>query len=150
MADEPVQDYHFIRSLPNPSQGENAYALLHEIVACLQTLLTDGEPSRIDLQAIPLGEEDATLLRENLGEGPIQAEVADEGYVQIIETAIAGVWWLVELDEDEQVLAEYLEINFTPEVLQISAELVEDGRSALQARLFQLGLENSKTKPSDP
>ena len=142
MAAGTVTDYHFINSLPNPSQGENAHALLHEIVACLQLLLREGQPSRIDLDAIPLGEEDLALLQDNLGEGPIQAEVVDEetGVVRVIETGIAGVWWLQQLDEDDAVIGQYLEINSIPELMRISEELIADGRDALQARLFQLGL----------
>ena len=152
MHDKGVMDYHFIHHLPNPSQGENAYALLYEIADCLQRLVQNGEPSRIELDAIPLGDEDLALLRENLGDGPIQAEVLDEddGVVQISETGIAGVWWLVELNADETVGGEYLEVNVLPEVLQVPLDIIEDGRDALQARLFQLGLGNRRrTDESD-
>lgn len=140
MTERSVTEYHFIDALSNPSQGENAHALLYEIVDCLRMLIDEGQPSRIDLDAIPLGEEDRQLLRENLGEGPIQAEVVEDGYVQVMETGIGGVWWLQELDDDESLTGEYLEINLLPEVLQVPMEQIVDGRDALQARLFQLGL----------
>ncbi len=149
MAEQPVTDYHFIDALPNPSQGENAHALLYEIVDCLRLLIEQGQPSRIDLGALPIGEEDYELLRNNLGEGPIQAEVADDGYVLVMETGIGGVWWLQELSDEEELVAEYLEVNLLPEALQVPPELIIDGRDALQARLFQLGLGERKRKNDD-
>ena len=151
MPDRAAREYHFIHQLPNPSQGENAYALLYEIVDCLRRLLEDGQPSRIELDAIPLSEADLDVLRENLGEGPIQAEVVDEddGIVQISETGIAGVWWLVELDADEVVRGEYLEVNTLPEVMQLPLDIIEEGRNALQARLFQLGLSSNRRRADD-
>lgn len=153
MTDQPSKEYHFIDSLHNPSSGENAYALLYEIVDCLQILLSDGQPSRIDLAAIPMSDDDLELLQENLGEGPIMAEVMEEegdGVLRISETGIPGVWWLQELDEEEQLQTEYIEINTIPEALQVDAELINDGRDALQARLFQLGLGRRPSLPPSP
>jgi hydrogenase-1 operon protein HyaF len=151
MADEGGREYHFVRNLSNPSQGENAYALLYEIADCLRRLLENGQPSRVELDAIPLSEKDLLVLEENLGEGPIQAEILDEeaGIVRVSETAIAGVWWLREMVENERVGREYLEINLIPEVLQVPLELIEDGHDALQARLFQLGLGDRRRKDED-
>jgi hydrogenase-1 operon protein HyaF len=153
MPDKGTKEYHFIDSLHNPSSGENAYALLYEIVDCLQALLTDGQPSRIDLSAIPMSDADLELLQENLGEGPIMAEVMEEdedGVLRISETGIPGVWWLQELDDEDLVQSEYIEINNIPEALQIDTVLISDGRDALQARLFQLGLGRRPSSPPSP
>lgn len=136
----------FLSQLSERSRGENGYALLHEVVVQLKRLLESDEPSHIDLRAIPLSEEDYALLDDILGEGGVSAEVQEFGISRIQATGIPGVWWVTHLDDEGQVLNEFLEINYCPEILIIPTEDIREGRSALQARLFEaeLGRRNRK------
>lgn len=135
-----------LQGLKNPSQGENGYALLHEIAELLQQLLTHDEPAHIDLRAIPLSRQDMALLAEALGEGEVFAEVAGFGLTRVRQTGIPGVWWVVHLDDEEQLIAEFIEINYCPEVLITPTEDIRDGREALRARLFEVEMARKRRK----
>lgn len=137
---------HLIDTLANVSRGDNAHALLHEIADLLQQLLAKDEPSHIDLQALPLSNDDLELLAETLGEGGVNAEVLEPGITRITSSGIPGVWWVVQLDESEQVIGKFIEINYCPEALIAPTEDIRDGREALKARLFEAGMRNRRAK----
>lgn len=124
--------------LKDPSQGENGYVLLHEVVELLQQLLSRDEPAHIDLRALPLSPLDIALLAETLGEGEVFAEVGGYGITRVRQTGIPGVWWVVHLGDEEQIIAEFIEVNYCPEVLITPTEDIRDGREALKARLFEV------------
>lgn len=147
MTQDNGDNIHLIDTLDNPSRGDNAHALLHEIVNLLEQLLEHDEPSHIDLQAIPLGQEDLDMLAESLGEGDINAEIIDYGVTRISATGIPGVWWVVQLDENEQILGKFIEINYCPESLIAADEDIREGREALKARLFEAGMKHSRRPP---
>ncbi len=120
-------------------RGAAARNLLHELVEMLRRLLEEDEPAHIDLGAMDLGEADYALLHQVLGEGEIVAQVTNFGRVSVIETGYAGIWWVTHMDEAGQVLSEFLEVSYCPEVLIAEQETVEDGRDALKAQLFEIG-----------
>lgn len=115
-----------------------ARKLLHELVERLEKLIKEDEPGHIELTAMELGEADYVLLRETLGEGDVMAEVSNFGEVTVMETGYAGIWWVTHLDEEGQVLSDFLEVGYCPEVLIADSETVEDGFNALKARLFEM------------
>jgi hydrogenase-1 operon protein HyaF len=121
-----------------PGRAAAARNLLHELVTLLGKLLKGDEPGHIDLTAMELGEEDYALLRETLGEGEILAQVSNFGRVSVMESGYAGIWWVTHLDEEGQVLSDFLEVSYCPEVLIADMESVEDGLNALKARLFEM------------
>jgi hydrogenase-1 operon protein HyaF len=125
-------------------RGAAARNLLHELVELLRKLLQEDEPSHIDLGAMELEEDDYALLRETLGEGEILAQVSNLGRVSVMESGYAGIWWVTHMDEAGQVLSEFLEVSYCPEVLIAEQETVEDGRNALKARLFELGMAHKR------
>lgn len=136
----------FLRNLKDPSQGENGYVLLHEVVNLLQQLLSRDEPSHIDLGSLPLSPQDLSLLAETLGEGDVFAEVANYGLTRVRQTGIPGVWWVVHLDEEEQIISQFIEVNYCPEVLITPTEDIRDGREALKARLFEVDMARKRGK----
>jgi hydrogenase-1 operon protein HyaF len=143
MAQKEKKNIRFINSLEDLSQGGNGRALLHEIVNLLLHLLREDEPSHIDLRQMSLNQKDIDLLTETLGEGEIFAELAEYGVTRIRQTGIPGV---VHLDEEEQVISEFIEINYCPEALITPVEDIHDGREALQARLFEVEMERKRGK----
>lgn len=147
MTQENGNNIHLIDTLDHPSQGDNAHAMLHEIVSLLEQLLEHDQPSHIDLQAIPLGPEDMRVLAEALGEGDIHAELMDFGFTRISATGIPGVWWVVQLDDAEQIIGEFIEINYCPDALIAADEDIREGREALKARLFEAGMKRTRRTP---
>ena len=146
MTQDERKNVGFLHSLKDPSQGENGYVLLHEVVKLLQQLLSRDEPSHIDLGSLPLSRQDMTLLAETLGEGEVFAEVANYGLTRVRQTGIPGVWWVVHLDEEEQIISEFIEVNYCPEVLITPTEDIRDGREALKARLFEVEMARKRGK----
>lgn len=144
MARDDNSTIHLINTLDHVSRGDNAHALLHEVVKLLGELLEHDEPSHIDLQAIPLGPEDMELLTDTLGEGETHAAVADFGITEISATGIPGVWWVVHMDDNDQIINKFLEINYVPEALIAPTEDIRDGREALKARLFEAGMRRKR------
>lgn len=138
MTQEELKEGRFLRNLKDPSQGENGYVLLHEVVNLLQQLLSRDEPGHIDLGSLPLSSQDMSVLTETLGEGEVFAEVVNYGHTRVRQTGIPGVWWVVHLDEEEQIISEFIEVNYCPEVLITPTEDIRDGREALKARLFEV------------
>lgn len=131
-------------ALKNSSQEEYGYVLLHKVAELLQQLLTRDEPGHIDLRAMPMSHQDMALLAETLGEGEVFAEVFDFGLTRVRQTGIPGVWWVVHLDDEEQILSEFIEVNYCPEVLITPTEDIHEGRAALQARLFEVEMERKR------
>ncbi len=117
----------------------NARAILQQIAQMLETLLTTGETGSIDLHALPLSPADRTFLSESLGTGEVQAEVEALGKSRAVETGISGVWWIVHHNADGDVIGEFVEVAFCPEILLTPVEDVRDGLDALRARLFVAG-----------
>jgi hydrogenase-1 operon protein HyaF len=114
-----------------------ARALLNEIAALLQNLLTEGDGGSVDLARIPLTDEDYDLLEDVLGEGEVTAEVNALGPTQIVETGVPGVWWVTHYNADDEVMAEFIEVAYCPEILLSPREDVQEGLDALQARLLE-------------
>jgi hypothetical protein len=123
-----------------PEQGKAARNLLHELVELLRRLLEYDEPSHIDLGAMELDEADYQVLRETLGEGDILAQVTNYGRVSVMESGYGGIWWVTHMDAEGQVLSDFLEVSYCPEVLIAEQEEVQDGRDALKAHLFEMGM----------
>ncbi len=138
------QKLPLLQRLKDPSQGENGYVLLHEVVELLKQLLDRDEPAHIDLRSMPLSPLDMALLADTLGEGEVFAEVGGYGITRVRQTGIPGVWWVLHLDDNEHLLAEFIEVNYCPEVLITPTEDIRDGREALKARLFEVDIARKK------
>lgn len=123
------------------SGNGSAKAVLREIEQRLEKLVQQGEESSIDLSGLPLSPEDYDLLEETLGEGEVVAEVHSLGASRIHETGIPGVWWVTHYNDEDEVLAEFIEVAWCPEILLTPEEDAKDGLEALRARLFELGQE---------
>lgn len=121
---------------PSPRIG-NALAILHEVQTRLEELVAGGQPSVIDLRAMPLAPGDYETLQRLLGEGEVMATVEALGPTRVRETAIRGVWWVTHCNATEQVIAEFIEITRVPTLLRTVDEDLVDGLSRLRERLAQ-------------
>ncbi len=146
MTHEQHKNQRLHHGLTDPSQGENGYVLLNEVVELLQQLLSRDEPAHIDLRALPLSPLDMALLADTLGEGEVFAQVGGYGITRVRQTGIPGVWWVVHLGDEEQLIAEFIEVNYCPEVLITPIEDIRDGREALKARLFEVEMARKRGK----
>jgi hydrogenase-1 operon protein HyaF len=126
----------------------SARIILGEIARLLESLLETGEGGSIEVSNLPLTDEDYDLLDENLGEGEVSADVMSPGPVHVVETGIGGVWWVTHLNAEDEVLAEFIEVAFCPEILMSPGEDVVEGLAGLKARLFEAHLSESADERS--
>jgi hydrogenase-1 operon protein HyaF len=70
----------------------NLLPILHEVRHALQRLQDTGQPTVIDLMAIPITLAEESQLEAVLGPGEIKAQLDSLGPSEICETGIAGVW----------------------------------------------------------
>jgi hydrogenase-1 operon protein HyaF len=113
----------------------NARPILGEVRHALERLLDSGEPTQIDLGAMPFGPGDEDRLLDWLGRGEVTASIEALGPTRIHETALRGVWLVEYLNADEQRIALHLEIDEVPRLLRAPHEDLRDGLAELDAQL---------------
>jgi len=127
----------------NPPPGEpgltgNAPPLLRELAEQVRRLLESGEPSAIDLSALPLTPADLDWLREKLGEGEIAVTLQASGVSTLNETACPGVWWVTHRNEQGAVASQFIEVAFVPELVKAHPQDVAIGQEQLELLLSGL------------
>lgn len=131
ISDIPVR----VEGSSGPQAFGNAWPVLSEIRHALARLVDGGEPTQIDLGAMPFGPGDEDELMALLGTGEVTATVDALGPTQIRETAYRGVWVVEYLNTDAQRIALHLEIDEVPRLLRTQPDDLADGLAALDARL---------------
>jgi len=114
---------------------ENVRALLTQISSMLSALINDDMVDSIDLHSLPLlpGEHDA--IHTILGQGEVNASFDSLGSTTIYETALAGVWWVTHNNENDDCIAETIEITTIPAILESQHDDIENAHTALQEQL---------------
>lgn len=113
----------------------NALPVLHQIRHALDRLLLTGEPTRIDLNAMPFGPGDLDRLTSLLGRGEVSARVDAAGPTEVQETAIPGVWLVDYRNADGQRLTLQIEIADIPELLRAPHQDLATAIALLDTRL---------------
>lgn len=109
----------------------NALPILHEVRHALDRLVSDGEPTVIDLQSIPMGPGDDKRLAAGLGEGELKAEFEALGKSVIRECRYPGVWLIEHFNVNGEVAARFIEVAWIPSILMAQEEDVCSGLAAL-------------------
>ena len=121
-----------------PGLTGNAPPLLRELVELVRRLLETGEPSAIDLSALPLTPADLDWLREKLGNGEISVTLQASGESTLNETACPGVWWVTHHNEQGAVTSQFIEVTFVPELVKAHPRDVAIGRESLELLISDL------------
>ncbi len=133
-----VNDFTSLVSEPEHS----ARALLHEIETLLQQLLDSGEGGVIDLNTIPLSPDNYQYLEMTLGTGEVAATLNTLGKSTITESRFTGVWWIKHFDENNQMVAELIEVATIPTILHSDPRDIGDGLKLLRQQLQSDGGEH--------
>lgn len=117
-----VLDNKTSESPPNHGQvgagmTHNTLPLLNEVSHALKRLIRTGEPTIIDLRAIPFGPGDETRLMTLLGEGEVNASLDALGKTTIKETRFSGVWLVDHYNSEDERIAFQIEVIEIPELL---------------------------------
>mgnify|MGYP001154200435 CR=1 FL=1 len=121
----------------------NADPILREIRFALTKLVETGEPTVIDLGAIPFAAGDERILDNVLGEGELQAVLNSLGSSRIVETEISGVWRIDHMDDDGEIQSRFIEITYLPDILRTQAEDAAFGLKDLTERLEERAREKA-------
>lgn len=116
-----------------PFGSGNTGAILAELETSLQELLKSGKEHSIDLRSLPLLPGELDYLRERLGVGEVQVEVNALGPSTVVETAIRGVWWVTHRNALDNVMAEFLEVSFCPDIIRAQRDDVRESLETLSA-----------------
>jgi hydrogenase-1 operon protein HyaF len=127
-----------VEGSPAPAHAaQNALPVLHEIRHALDKLATTGEPTVIDLSAIPFGPGDRDQLFEVLGKGEVEASVNALGETRVSETRYAGVWLVQHFSPQGNDLATHIEVTRLPGMLVTPEQDIADASRALAEHLQQ-------------
>ena len=121
-----------------PGLTGNAPPLLRELAEQVKRLLATGEPSAIDLSALPLTPADLDWLHDKLGNGEIAITLQANGESTLNETACPGIWWVTHHNEQGAVTAQFIEVAFVPELVKAHPQDVEIGREQLELLISDL------------
>jgi len=123
-----------VESADSSSVG-NIAALLAEIAALLERLISNKQSSMIDLKSLPLSPHEYEQLRFTLGQGEITARLEAIGPSEIIETQYPGVWWVTHYNVEGDIIADMIEIARIPSLLPSQPEDMQAGLALLQNML---------------
>ncbi|MCP3869229.1 MAG: hydrogenase expression/formation protein [Gammaproteobacteria bacterium] len=119
----------------------NGIALLYEITHALERYAESGEATAIDLQRVPLSDQESDWMAGMLGKGEINATLHSMGRTTIEETGTSGVWRIAHYDESEVLLGAFIEVTNCPELLCTPAEDIREGAERLKRRLKEISEE---------
>lgn len=115
--------------------SDNIKAILYEINALQEKFVRQGVRGVVDLRNLPLLPGEYDTLKHILGEGEVDATLSTLGASRIIETSLTGVWWIFHNDENNDRLAEFIEITDIPEILKSNKHETEMAYTVLKQQL---------------
>lgn len=125
-----------VKNMPDGGTiGGGVKAIGYEILSHLEKLRTSGEAAAIDMRSLPMAPEEYQGLKEMLGQGELDLTIEIDGPTRLRETAYAGVWWIEHRDPQDQVMSEYIEINYVPEFLIAQDDQITTAIERLGERL---------------
>ena len=122
-------------SSAQPVPSMNVEPILHEVKHAIQQLLDTGEPSMIDLRAMPLAPGEDEQIRQKLGTGEAVIHLEALGPSTLTETRYPGVWWVEHRNSDDTVMGLYIEIAHVPSIVFPATEDIEEGLNDLAENL---------------
>lgn len=108
--------------------------LLTEVQHALHKLVQHNESTCIDLNSLPFSAHEEQVLRHQLGQGEVKAELNSLGKSCIWETQISGVWWVEHFNLDNQKTHQYLEITWIPDLLKSQPQDVQESLQQLSQK----------------
>ena len=124
-----------VQNRPSAAGGGYSQALFAELENALQALLDSGREHSIDLRSLPLAPGELEYLKEALGRGEVHVEVDALGKSDVQETAYRGIWWVTHRNAIDDVMAEFIEVSFCPDIIRAQRDDVRESLEALSDRL---------------
>ncbi|MDD2876913.1 MAG: hydrogenase expression/formation C-terminal domain-containing protein [Acidiphilium sp.] len=110
----------------------NAPHILAELIARSATFAATGAGHMINLDLVPMGNEELTWLAGAIGEGPVVILSAGYGACRIRSTRLTATWWVQYSNASDALILNSLEIAAIPAVACAAADDIAE--SALRVR----------------
>ena len=91
--------------------------------------------SVIDLRSLPLAPGEEERIEEILGVGEVRAELNALGPTIVQETRVSGVWLITHRNENDEVVAKFIEVTRIPAILLAQDEDIQHGVEYLNKEL---------------
>ena len=127
---------HIQGAAPSVGASGNTQAILAEIETALQALISYGKEHSIDLRSLPLAPSELDYLKQTLGRGEVHVEIDALGRSDVQETVYRGVWWVMHNNALDEVMAEFIEVSFCPDIIRAQRDDVRESLETLSARLM--------------
>jgi hydrogenase-1 operon protein HyaF len=114
-----------------------AQAIFNELTDYLQQLASEGNTQVIDLSGLPLNGADHERLEQLLGRGEVTATLETMGTSHIHETGFSGIWWIRHFSADQQLISEFIEVAWVPDILKAHPDDVNAAAAAMQTSRAQ-------------
>jgi hydrogenase-1 operon protein HyaF len=138
------------RPLPEDHSFGNVRPILHEVLHALERLADTGEPTTIDLRAMPFGPGEEQKLEEALGTGEIAIRLDALGESRIVECAFPGVWLITHYNSHGEIMARLIEIAEVPAIIRAESPDLRSGATALRQRLEEGARDDDTTDAAMP
>lgn len=122
-------------SSAKPIPSLNVEPILHEVRHALERLINTGEPTMIDLRAMPLAPGEDQQIQQQLGKGEVEIKIDALGPSTLTETAYPGVWWVEHRNNDDIITGLYIEIATIPSIVPPGNEDMREGMKQLTDNL---------------
>jgi hypothetical protein len=100
-----------------------AKAVLAELAAALERLLTLGETWTIFIDKMALTRPDREAIREFLGQGSIRIKMENTAEpAEWLESGVSGVWYGVVFNQSNSPILETIEVAFFPQLAAVQTE----------------------------
>jgi hydrogenase-1 operon protein HyaF len=113
-------------------------AELNDRVATRRGKAVPPPPHVVNLTLLPLTEQDATLLDQLLGIGPVSILSRGYGNCRITATKLRDVWWVQYYNSDDRLILNTLEVTDVPTAALAAQEDIDDSALRLHEILDAL------------
>lgn len=117
------------------SASGNIRPLLHEIRHALNRVAEGQEGTVIDLRSLPLAPGEDERIETILGTGELRAELDALGPSVVQETSYAGVWLVTHRNTEGEIVARFIEVTRTPDILRSQQADIELALGKLEYEL---------------
>jgi hydrogenase-1 operon protein HyaF len=121
--------------IENGEPSAQVLAVLSELETMLTKLISRQETNSIDIRSLPMMPGDYEQLKSILGKGEVEITVNTLGPSDIYETHVPGIWWISHKNAHDEVLTEFIEVTYYPEIIKVQDGDLNEAHNILQARV---------------
>lgn len=128
-----------VEPLPTVEDETIAKSIAYEIYTLQERLLKEGKDGTIDLRTLPaVNATSLAWLEKWLPRGEVSAYVTSHGVTEVRETIYSGVWWIVHKNAKGDIVTEWIQVTYIPDILKSCKEDIQQGWEKLGKWLTSL------------